>query len=243
MANLSEENAITKHQGNDLPAVQTELPEFIKKIESFQSKLNEAPTAEADGLDKNKFANNAIFKPISFVQTDLDEFYAGLWNWEMKFCQVVANEIIGWGTLEVFHPIARVWIRRTGCAAVMVQQRSKESGGSGRISDIDDKIKNTLVKDFPHLESECIKNAAKKLGKKFGRDLNRKMEDEYSPIYTEAQENTKGLAEAIQAMKDCKSEDGFRALWDSYGLLNINPEFQKNYQYYFRMNLKKPVKK
>jgi hypothetical protein len=40
-------------------------------------------------------------------------------------------------------------------------------------SDVDAKIKNTLVKDFPHLKAECIKNAAKSLGKYFGRDLNR----------------------------------------------------------------------
>jgi hypothetical protein len=35
-----------------------------------------------------------------------------------------------------------------------------------------------LVKDFPHLKAECLKNAAKSLGPLFGRNLNRNQEDE-----------------------------------------------------------------
>ena len=44
---------------------------------------------------------------------------------------------------------------------------------------VENKIKNTLVKDFPHLKAECLKNAAKSLGVAFGRNLNRGEEDEY----------------------------------------------------------------
>jgi hypothetical protein len=153
--------------------------------------------------------------------------------------QVIANEIIGVGLLEVFHPIAAVWIKRTGTAAVMIQQVLVEKGGSGRISNIDDKIKNTLVKDFPHLESECLKSAAKKLGKMFGGDLNRAFEDTYTPIYTEEAEQMQGYSEAIDQMKGARTEVEFKTIWNTYPHLQQAPDFQKNYMYWMKKNVRK----
>lgn len=208
----------------------------LSKIEAFTARLNEPPLA--DEVRINAMAANSKYLPISFVRTKLDEMFAGLWNFTMLREQVIANEIIGVGMLEVFHPIAQTWIKRTGTAAVMIQQKSEKNGGSGRISNIDDKIKNTLVKDFPHLESECLKNAAKKLGKMFGGDLNRKDEDIYSPIYTEEANNTVGLNEAITLMRESTTKEDFQAIWQSRPELQGNEDFQKNYQYWMRKNVK-----
>lgn len=184
-------------------------------------------------------ANNSLYLPVSFITTKLDEIYAGLWNFQMLREEVIANEIIGVGLLEVFHPVAQTWIKRTGTASVLIQQVSKERGGSGRISNIDDKIKNTLVKDFPHLESECLKSAAKKLGKMFGRDLNRQHEDVYTPIYTEQINQTEGLSTATDAMSKAVLKEEFAEIWNAYPHLQTNQEFQKNFQYYQRKNAKK----
>lgn len=209
----------------------------IPAIEKFTLKLNERPPQEE--IQINKMAANSKYLPVSFITTKLDEVFAGLWNFEMLREQVIANEIIGVGILEVYHPVAQTWIKRTGTAAVMIQQVSKDKGGSGRISNIDDKIKNTLVKDFPHLETECLKSAAKKLGKMFGRDLNRQFEDVYSPIYTEEINNTEGLSQAIDAMKLSVIKSDFEEIWSAYPHLQQNQEFQKNFQYYQRKNIKK----
>ena len=102
----------------------------------------------------------------------------GLWQTENFKSSVVANEIIGQIDFIFFHPTAQTWIRRVGVAATLIQQ---EAGSD--ITDIGKKIKNTLVKDYPHLKAECGKNAVRSIGKSFGRDLNRKLEDTYTPYY------------------------------------------------------------
>lgn len=224
----------TIEKKNGLSIIQ---PMNVEVLENFTKRLNERPAQQE--IKINKAAKNSKYLPISFIEAKLDEVFAGLWNFEMQREQVIANEIIGVGVLEVFHPIARTWIKRSGTAAVMIQQVSKDNGGTGRISNIDDKIKNTLVKDFPHLETECIKSAAKKLGKMFGRDLNREFEDVYSPIYTEEQNNTEGLSTSIEAMKQAVLKEEFTEIWNAYPHLQTNSEFQKNYQYYSRKNVKK----
>lgn len=153
--------------------------------EAFQRKLNEAPPANE--IQTNEAAGGSQYLPISFVQMKLDELYYGLWESEITHVQVVANEIIGYGYLEVTHPVTGGKIRRAGAAAVMVQMKSEKAGGTGRISDVENKIKNTLVKDFPHLKAEIEKSAAKSLGKIFGRDLNRKHVDNYNPYSIEGE--------------------------------------------------------
>ena len=147
-------------------------------IEAFLKVVNIAPRKREIAV--NKMAGNSRYLPVSFVQMKLDEFFFGLWSWEVVDVKVVANEILVWGNLKVYHPKAQVWLNRSGTGATMIQMKSDRNGGNGDITDIGQKIKNTLVKDFPHAESEALKNAAKKLGKAFGRDLNRKLEDQYT---------------------------------------------------------------
>jgi hypothetical protein len=50
----------------------------------------------------------------------------------------------------------------------------QNSGAS--VTDISQKKKNALQKDYPKAKSEALKNAAKSLGKIFGRDIGRKSE-------------------------------------------------------------------
>ena len=61
----------------------------------------------------------------------------------------------------------------------MIRQRS-----GAQISDVNAKLKNALQMDLPHAKAEAIKNAAKSLGDKFGRNLGRKTSDttKYKPI-------------------------------------------------------------
>ena len=182
----------------------------VSKYEAFLTKLNQQPDEKE--LAVNKYANNSKYLPISFVETQLDELFLGLWQTEDFKYSIVANEVVGVITLKVFHPIAQTWISKIGAAAVPIQQRSKENGGSGDITNISDKIVNTLVKDFPHLEAMCIVSAAKKLGKTFGRDLNRKLEDTYQPIYT----IQATIDEVKMLMEQCVDLDQLKALYDDY---------------------------
>lgn len=144
-------------------------------LQKFTKVLNLDPKKE--DIAENPMVRGAKFIPISFVEMGLDEMFFGLWQTENFKSQVIVNEIIGQIDLVVFHPVTNSWIRRTGAASVMIQMTR-----NSEVTQVENKIKNTLVKDYPHLKSECLKNAAKSFGKSFGRDLNRKLEDEYNPL-------------------------------------------------------------
>lgn len=152
----------------------------IETLVSFQNLLATAPPKEEVKI--NKAAGNSNYLPISFIENKLDEAFSGLWQTKNFRWQVIANEIVGSIELGAYHPVIGQWLWREGAGAVMIQQQK----GSD-ITDISAKHKNTLVKDFPHLKAECLKNAAKSLGKAFGRDLNRDFEDSYTPIHDTAE--------------------------------------------------------
>lgn len=146
----------------------------LARLQNVSKMLNKQP--KKDSVKANPYANNSKYIPISFVEMSLDESFFGLWQTRNFTSQVVVNEIIGEIELGVFHPVAKEWIWRTGVASTPIQV------SAGQQLTPENKIKNTLVKDYPHMKAECIKNAARSLGKLFGRDLNRKFEDQYTPM-------------------------------------------------------------
>jgi hypothetical protein len=195
--------------------------EDIKRIEAFNARLNtNPPDAE---IKINEMANNSKYLPISFVQVKLDEIFLGMWSFKMEHYEVVVNEIVGHGTLTVINPVTGQKIERSGSAAVVIQQHKDSS-----ISDVSKKIKNTLVKDFPHLQAECLKSAAKTLGKIFGRDLNRKFQDSYNPEYSPEIDRSKINPDIKEELKKATSLDALRILWDSISTEEqLNPELKK----------------
>ena len=168
-------------------------------IEKLQMFLNREP--KADTVKINSMANNSKYLPIAEVERTLDEVYSGLWSTVNFRWEVVANEIVGSIDLKVINPANGFELVRTGCASVMIQiERGKEVN-------VINKIKNTLVKDFPHLKAECIKNAAKSLGVAFGRNLNRDSSD-YQPL----SEQIGNLEEATILLTTARLADGERAV-------------------------------
>lgn len=195
----------------------------IQTLEGFNSLLNEQP--EEKNVKTNKFAGNSKYLPISFVQMKLDELFVGLWKTKNFTFEVVANELIGRVTLEYFHPFAKIWIEREGAAAVMIQQSS-----GADLTDISAKIKNTLGKDHPHLLASCICSAARSIGKVFGRDLNRKDEDEYTSFYSEIAE-AEAATEGIN-WNEVKTVEDLTVLWFEHGNLHKNEAFIKKFKYH-----------
>ena len=168
-------------------------------IEKLQMFLNREP--KADTVKINSMANNSKYLPIAEVERTLDEVYSGLWSTVNFRWEVVANEIVGSIDLKVINPANGVELVRTGVASVMVQTVK------GQEVVVANKIKNTLVKDFPHLKAECIKNAAKSLGVAFGRNLNRDSSD-YQPL----SEQIGNLEEATMLLTTARLADGERAV-------------------------------
>jgi len=160
-----------------------EIHELRVNAQNFQKRLHSKP--KGNEIKTNEHANNSKYLPISFLEMTLDELFFGLWQTKDFKSQVIANEVIGSLILSYFHPVYHIWIERVGAGAVMIQYKSKGKGGSGDITNIKDKIPNTLTKDYPHLKAECFRNACLSIGKSFGRDLNRNYTDDYQPLILE----------------------------------------------------------
>lgn len=164
------------------------------RLDDFTARLNTVPHPSKVRQDPKGF--NYI--PASYIEMDLDEIFLGLWAWEVKSIQVVANEILVHGDLRVFHPVLKQWVTRSGVGAAMIRQTS-----GAMVTDINAKIKDAISMDLPHAETDALKNAAKKFGQAFGRDLNRKFVDNYeSPFMEEVAIDPKKLQDQINKCKD-----------------------------------------
>jgi hypothetical protein len=148
----------------------------LSQLQDFQAKLNREPNA--DDLDKTP-DGKARTLPISFIEMTLDEIFLGQWETSEPTYQQIFNEVVGSIVLTVWHPITGRTIRRVGFASIVITQDK-----DAQISDFNvTKKKNALDMSFPKLKAECTKNAAQTLGKIFGRDLNRKKTDTYTPAF------------------------------------------------------------
>lgn len=167
-----------------------EQQEFFLKLQKFCSLLNKA--VEADKLRPHPIVKDVQYLPISFMEMTLDELYFGLWNSRNFHYQQVGNEIVGHIELEVFHPIAKVWICRTGATGHQIP-----------VDAIPDNLKNGMTKKqinewaldlsnkkpagldngaFASFKAECFRNACLSLGKYFGRDVNRNFVDSFNAL-------------------------------------------------------------
>lgn len=173
-------------------------------IENFQKLLNQYPDKKDIAI--NTQAKNSKYLPIGCIERKLDEIYTGLWMTENFRWVAIANELVGSIDLKVFHPTAKIWLTRTGAAGTMIQMQAQTS------PNIENKIKNTLGKDFPHLKAECIKNAAKSLGVVFGRNLNRNENDDYVYISEQVHNYTENQQEAIRLFETAELTDKDRSI-------------------------------
>lgn len=191
-------------------------------LEKFQNALNRLPN-----MAEVKELNGVKYLPISFTEMTLDELFFGLWETKDFRWQVMGNEVVGSLTLRVFHPVANVWIERTGAAATMIRQTA-----GAAISDIDKKIKNALEMDFPHLKADCLASAARSFGKVFGRDLNRKIEDSYRPLVHSMLEAGAKAAPSPERLtlldKIAENLCDMRSQSDCDAYMNQNPEWLKD---------------
>ena len=157
----------------------SEKREIIISIEKFTKKLNSNPNSNELSSRKVAGGKQYFYLPISFLEMELDELFFGAWKTHSFKTSVIANEVVGSLVLEFYHPVLGAWITRVGAAGVAIQQHK----GATPL-EIEKKKTNAMEMCYPHLLSDCFRNAASKIGKRFGRDLNRSNQDYYKAIVT-----------------------------------------------------------
>ena len=175
-----------------------EARELLKKVEGFLKHVNKEPEKPMV-LEYNNFN----YLPISHLETLLDEWFFGQWELSDFHYQQICNEIIGDVTLTVVHPITGKEIKRVGAASIIIMQDS----GSSLEDFTTTKKKNALVMGFPKLKAECFKNAVISLGKRFGRDLNRKHFDSYEALIGEETNIDTLISDVIKKLDTYQGSD------------------------------------
>lgn len=119
--------------------------------------------------------------PIGIVEYLLTRIFLE-WRVEVKDVKLVANSVLVTVRLHYKDPITREWSWQDGIGAQPLQT-DKGAGATDF-----NKIKSAAVAmAAPSAESYAVKDAAEKLGKIFGKDLNRKDEMNYAAMLAKAE--------------------------------------------------------
>ena len=138
-------------------------------LDDFAKKLNKQVNPKVVKI--NRFSQGAKYVPISVLESALDSLFMGLWKTENMKYSVDLNSIIVSLDVSVFHPIAKIWITRTGIGAVPIEISKETHELSSK----------ALHKNVPAAKSYAFRNAVLSLGRRFGRNLNREFDFNFTP--------------------------------------------------------------
>ncbi len=164
--------------------------QFLRDCQSFALYINKDVNVKK--LENHPTVKGVQYLPISYMQSMLDTLFFGLWKETNFRWQIVSNEITGAIDLSVYHPYLKDWLTRTGGAAIKIMtdaipEKMKEKMSKPEINawalDLQNKKPGALSNGgFASLKADCFKNACLTLGKLFGRDVNRKLTEDITPL-------------------------------------------------------------
>ena len=191
----------------------------MSNVEVYQRKLPSLNDiyADVDGTTKNtalavilnaeppqnwiKIHPMTKFKyiPIERVEYLLTRIF-GRWKVEVKESGILANSVQVIIRLHYIDPVTGEWDWQDGIGASPLQTNA----GAGAIDF--NQIKNAAVQmAAPAAESYAIKDAAEKIGKIFGKDLNRKDEINYQDLNENNSKRFKELERVQVMIEDAKN--------------------------------------
>lgn len=152
----------------------------FEKIDNFLEIINTNPPES--WLEEHPLAKGVKYLPIGTVELLLTKIFQE-WKIEILREGQLANSIYCTVRLHYKNPLTG-WTSQDGTAAVPIKTDKGESAANMAA------IKNDAVQTgLPAAESFAIKDAADKIGKLFGRDINRKGVADFVPSYTQSDED------------------------------------------------------
>jgi hypothetical protein len=165
-----------------------ELITLVKQDE-FLSLVN-MPAPEVFIKD-HPMAKGVKYIPIDKVEFLLTKLFQQ-WRVEIVDQGQLLNAIYCKVRLHYFHPVLQEWQFQDGVGATAIQvDKGKNASDLGAIKS------DAIQKALPAAESYAVKDAAEKIGRLFGKDLNRRETLAFDPAYA-TEDNKKRIAE-IQA--------------------------------------------
>lgn len=139
------------------------------ELKADQNALNVLLNAEPP---KEWVKEHPVFKKVRYLPIERVEYLLTRiflkWNVEVKAVQVIANSIVTTIRLYYQDPMSDQMLWQDGIGAAPLQTDK----GAGAV-DFNAIKSDAVMKAAPAAESYAIKDAAEKIGKLFGKDLNR----------------------------------------------------------------------
>lgn len=162
------------------------------KNDAFNLLLNKKPPES--WLKKHPYINggNHVYLPIERIELMLTQIFQQ-WTVQVNSFSQLFNAVAVHVTLKVRNPLTGDWIEQDGLGAAPIQTNAGASA-----SDMGAIKNDAVMKALPTAESYAIKDAAEKLGKLFGKDLNRKDELVFEAKYATQTQWTKPEANGTE---------------------------------------------
>lgn len=210
---------LTKVEKRPLPKIDDLYKdvELASQYNELNRLLNRPPKPE--WVQINKFANNSQYIPIGIVEYLLTSIFIK-WRKEIKSVQVIANSVVTTLRLWVLDPITGEWDWQEGIGAAPIQ--TKQGAAATDFSQVNT---SAVQMAAPASESYALKDAAEAFGKIFGKDLNRKDEQNYTQMM-ESRFDGQEIKPIPQELLDVIAEtDDKEKLSEIY---RNNPDYQNN---------------
>ena len=146
----------------------------VKRENDLNILLNHEPKKE--WLRAHPMASGVRYIPIEIIEYLLTSIFIR-WHVEIRKSEVIANSVVITVRLHYQHPIDAEMRYQDGIGAAPMQT-AKDAGAT----DFSQIKSDAVMKAAPAAESYAIKDAAEKLGKLFGKDINRKDAMGYSSL-------------------------------------------------------------
>lgn len=127
--------------------------------------LNRDPSEK--WLKKHPLAAKVRYMPIEIVEWLLTRLFLK-WNVEIKSTQVIANSVVVTVRLHYQDILSDEMLWQDGIGAAPIQTKSGAAA-----TDWNEVLTDAVMKAAPAAESYAVKDAAEKIGKIFGKDMNR----------------------------------------------------------------------
>ena len=181
------------------------LQNFLKN--QLNLLLNHEP--KKDWLKEHPVAKGVLYMSIERIEYLLTTIFQ-VWTVDIKEIKLIANSVVVIIRLNYKDPVTQEMQFQDGVGAAPLQ--TEKNAGAIEF----DKIKsNAVMLAAPAAESFAVKDAAHKLGKLFGKDLNRSDKIMYDSIKDKFEEQAKLL-----------SKETFKELQDKIELLDCSEDIR-----------------
>lgn len=210
---------MTKANKENLPALSELHYEVEKAFKNDKLNLLLNQTPPVNWVKKHPFAKGVEYIPIEKVEFMLTRIFQE-WRVEVMGWQALFNSVAVHIRLHYRNPVSGEWSYHDGLGAVGVQT---DAGASA--AELDKIKSDAIMKALPAAESYAVKDAAEKLGKLFGKDLNRKDVIAFRGAYAENGQtielvSNEQLEDLSNGLNAC-SKDTVQLVYRAYGISDI----------------------